>query len=107
MKNRIFALLITLLLLATSVSSAQTLVVAQGQDVTLLNPIKTTAQVELNAGRQVVESLLMMDHDNMTILGQLATDWRRIDEYTVEFDLREGVFFTNGEPFNAEPAKIS
>ena len=107
MKNRIFALLISLILLGASAASAQTLVIAQGQDLTLLNPIKTTAQVELNAGRQVVESLLMMDHDNMTILGQLATDWRRINEYTVEFDLREGVFFTNGEPFDAAAAKFS
>lgn len=107
MKHRIFTLLITLALTSMFGASAQTLVVAQGQDLTLLNPIKTTAQVELNAGRQMVESLLMMDNDNMTILGQLATDWRRIDEYTVEFDLREGVFFTNGEPFNAEAAKFS
>lgn len=107
MKKRISALLIASMFAGAFSASAQTLVVAQGQDLTLLNPIKTTAQVELNAGRQVVESLLMMDHDNMTILGQLASDWRRIDEYTVEFDLREGVFFTNGEAFDAAAAKFS
>jgi ABC-type transport system substrate-binding protein len=32
----------------------------------------------------------------------LATNWRRIDDRTVEFDLREGVRFHNGETLTAE-----
>lgn len=105
--KKIVIILVSMFLAVVTTASAQTLVVAQGQDLTLLNPIKTTAQVELNAGRQMVESLLRMGHDNMSVEGQLATDWRRIDEYTVEFDLREGVYFTNGEHFDAAAAKFS
>ncbi len=32
----------------------------------------------------------------------LATSWEWIDELTWQFKLREGVVFTNGEPFNAD-----
>ncbi len=38
---------------------------------------------------------------------KLAVSWRRIDERTVEFKLREGVRFHNGEPFDAEAVKFT
>ncbi len=48
-------------------------------------------------------------HDSLTRLGEngelepaLAKEWRRLDPLTVEFTLREGVKFHNGEDFNAE-----
>jgi peptide/nickel transport system substrate-binding protein len=34
--------------------------------------------------------------------GGLATAWRWIDDKTLEFDLRQGVKFHNGEPFDAD-----
>lgn len=86
---------------------AQGLVIAQGQDIVWLNPMKTTAQVNLNAATQIVEGLLALDHDLQTILPRLATSWERIDDVTMEFELRQGVTFTNGEPFDAAAAKFS
>lgn len=100
-------LLLVTTLLATGVASAQTLVIAQGQDVVWLNPMKTTAQVNLNAATQIVEGLMQLDTDQRTILPVLATSWERIDDLTLELRLREGVSFSNGEPFNAEVAKFS
>jgi len=35
----------------------------------------------------------------------LATSWRNINPTTVQFKLRQGVRFTNGEPFNAHTVK--
>ena len=35
----------------------------------------------------------------------LAEDWRWINERTLEFALRQGVTFHNGEKFNAESVK--
>lgn len=37
----------------------------------------------------------------------LATDWEYLDDYTLQFELREGVEFHNGEPFNAEAVKYT
>ena len=38
---------------------------------------------------------------------RLATEWKQLDDTTLQMKLRPGVTFTNGEPFNAESAKIS
>jgi peptide/nickel transport system substrate-binding protein len=37
----------------------------------------------------------------------LATSWERLDDFTMQFKLRENVTFHNGEPFNAEAVRYS
>jgi peptide/nickel transport system substrate-binding protein len=37
----------------------------------------------------------------------LATSWKRVNDTTFQFKLREGVKFHNGEPFDAEAVKFS
>lgn len=49
----------------------------------------------------IADSLVYLDSEGVTKPG-LARAWRRIDPYTVEFDLREGVRFHNGERFTAD-----
>nr|WP_246523074.1 ABC transporter substrate-binding protein [Neoroseomonas eburnea] len=52
----------------------------------------------------------LIDSDWLGDLGQvpgLATAWRRIDDRTVEFDLREGVRFHNGDIMTAEDVAFS
>lgn len=41
------------------------------------------------------------------VLPDLATSWRLIDAHTLEFTLREGVKFHNGEKFSAEDVKAT
>ena len=104
---KIGTILITLMSFFPALAQSQTLVVAQGQDIVWLNPMKTTAQVNLNAATQIVEGLMMLDVDQQTIKPLLATSWERLDDLTFQVKLREGVTFTNGEPFDAEAAKFS
>jgi peptide/nickel transport system substrate-binding protein len=52
------------------------------------------------------EGLVMLDKDNNYVPG-LAEDWRWIDERTIEFRLRRGVRFHNGEQFGAEAVRIN
>ena len=52
------------------------------------------------------EGLVTMDKDNNRI-PCLAEGWRWIDERTIEFKLRRGVSFQNGETFNAEAVRIN
>jgi peptide/nickel transport system substrate-binding protein len=47
-----------------------------------------------------------LDKDNNFALC-LAESWRWIDERTIEFRLRRGVSFHNGEPFNAEAVRLN
>ncbi|MFC6761815.1 ABC transporter substrate-binding protein [Sulfitobacter porphyrae] len=52
--------------------------------------------------RGVWDALLFRDPISGEISGNLATEWTWIDDVTVEFKLREGVTFHNGEVFNAD-----
>lgn len=54
---------------------------------------------------------LLLDFDPETgergLYPALATEWEAIDDLRWRFQLREGVVFHNGEPFNAEAVKFS
>ena len=54
--------------------------------------------------RNVMEALTNRDPQTNELVGELATSWEPVDELTWRFNLREGVTFHNGEPFNAEVA---
>ena len=55
----------------------------------------------------VVEPLVQRDPDTGELQPGLATDWQQIDDTTWRFNLREGVTFHDGTPFDAEAAKYS
>lgn len=49
----------------------------------------------------VLETLVQVDYDGQMV-PSLAESWSQVDETTWQFNLRQGVKFSNGEPFNAE-----
>ncbi|MCQ4085445.1 ABC transporter substrate-binding protein [Saccharibacillus sp. JS10] len=64
----------------------------------------------LTENAQVVDNIfdtLVKRDENEKLIPGLATSWKQVDDLTWEFKLREGVSFTNGEPFNAEAVKYS
>ena len=52
------------------------------------------------------ESLVTLDKDNNWV-PCLAEDWRWLDDRTIEFALRRGVTFQNGERFNANAVRVN
>jgi len=52
------------------------------------------------------EGLVTLDKDN-NVVPCLAKDLRYIDDRTIEFKLRQDVYFHNGEKFNAEVVRIN
>jgi peptide/nickel transport system substrate-binding protein len=56
--------------------------------------------------RHKVERLIEVNPDG-TMAPHLATDWRWIDDNTLEMTLRQGVRFHNGEVLEAEHVKLS
>jgi ABC-type transport system substrate-binding protein len=54
----------------------------------------------------VFEHLIELEKDG-TLIPRLATDWRWLDDRTLEFTLRQGVIFHNGEVFDAEIVKLN
>ena len=66
--------------------------------------VGTIAESQL---RHIFEPLVQIDRDLQTIKPQLATEWKRLDDLTIQFKLRQGVKFHNGEEFDADAARFS
>ncbi len=55
---------------------------------------------------QIFETLVYQD-ESMELQPMLATAWEPVDDYTVQFTLREGVVFHDGSEFNADDVMAS
>jgi peptide/nickel transport system substrate-binding protein len=73
-----------------------------------LEMLREQSNVGTRIFRNFVEPLIDTDwiHD-MSLRPGLATAWRRVDERTLEFTLRQGVRFHNGETLTAEDVAFS
>jgi len=94
---------------AVATGGKDTLTIAQSVDPQTLDPFETTAAY-VGVFAQICEPLIYWDSDdqgNAVIKKLLATDYKWLNDTTLQFKLRTGVTFSNGEPFNAESAKFS
>ena len=93
--------------LTLTFASAQTVTVGLFQDPPHLDPALSTATSEYVVLTQIFDTLLTFD-DSGEIAPNLATDWTiSEDGLTYIFNLRQGVAFHDGTPFNAEAVKFS
>ena len=72
-----------------------------------LDPHKNSFTVQESVLRNMYECLVAFSPDLKTLEPQLATEWKRIDDLTMQFKLRQGVKFHNGEDFDAEAVSYS
>ena len=75
-------------------------------DPSSLDPQKQFSEKNHTICHQIFDGLLRFDNDGR-IEPALAVSWRRLDPLKVEFKLRKGVRFHNGEPFNAASVKFT
>jgi len=82
-------------------AAAQTLTIGMSSEPTSADPHyhKMTQNDALSA--HVYDSLIVRSSDMTQLKPALATSWRTLDDTTWEFKLREGVKFSNGEPFTS------
>jgi peptide/nickel transport system substrate-binding protein len=76
------------------------------QDPATLDPQKEFSEKNHTIVQQIFEGLVRFAPDG-AIEPALATEWRQLDPNTLQFKLREGVLFHNGEPFDARSVKFS
>ena len=76
--------------------------VAMSRETDFIDPIHTSSADSHLFGTLIFDTLMYADRETGEMLPSLATDWTWVDDTTVEFTLREGVTYQNGEPFNAD-----
>ncbi|PZX17146.1 peptide/nickel transport system substrate-binding protein [Palleronia aestuarii] len=94
------------LTLLAGAAGAQSITIAIGSEPSTLDPQLRDDGGERQVNDNIYETLMARTPEGELEPG-LATEARQIDETTWEFDLREGVTFHNGEPFDADAVVAS
>ncbi|GAF69840.1 unnamed protein product, partial [marine sediment metagenome] len=87
-------------------ASTQTLTFGMGVDCASFDIPNHRVGQDLRIGELVFDTLITLD-ENLNYVPSLATSWEQKDDLTWIFNLRKGVKFTDGTPFNAEAVKIN
>ncbi len=82
-----------------------TLIIAELSDATQLDPHKGTDIPSANVYHGKIYEGLVAQDENMNVIPALATEWKKVDDLTWEFKLREGVKFHDGTDFTADAVK--
>lgn len=103
MKNALRTATLATMLLATAQASKanDTLEIGYERVLLTLNTYATTDRPPLVLAHNWGDTLLVRDASGK-LLPHLATSWKKVNATTLEFKLRDGVKFHNGEPFNAD-----
>src|ERR1700730_11277962 len=115
MERRIRTLLLQGLLFAAAVTATGTITtpaiaakrdnsirVASYQQADIIDPYFNTSLITTILAHQIWDTLVYRDPETGEFKGALAASWRRLDDRTIEFKLRQGVKFHNGDAFDAD-----
>ena len=75
-------------------------------DVTSLDPQNHNDTTSAYMTRHIYSNLVTLD-DNNEFVGDLAESWEYVDDVTVNFTLKEGVKFHNGDVLTSEDVKYT
>jgi peptide/nickel transport system substrate-binding protein len=79
------------------------LVVAVQKNPPVVEPMRENSNVHWRVVYTIAETLIKIDYkNNLKLIPGLAEEWKRLDDRTLEFKLRKGVKFHNGQEITAE-----
>ena len=87
---------------AQAQKSADTLRIVFRDAVVNIDPYYNQLRTGVVLGHQAWDTLVYRDPDTFAQKPLLATSWKLIDDKTIEFELRRGVKFHNGDAFTAD-----
>ena len=67
-----------------------------------IDPYFNNVRIGVIIAANVWDTLVYRDPNTNEYKGQLAKSWKQIDDKTIEFELRQGIKFHNGEEFDAD-----
>ncbi|MCD6073631.1 MAG: hypothetical protein K0Q70_514 [Rhodospirillales bacterium] len=92
---------------AQAQKSADTLRIAVADMFSVTDPYHLPLDENAAFYRSVYQGLVDFDEYERKFVPILSKSWKRIDDLTVEFELRDNVKWDNGEPFTAEDVKAT
>jgi peptide/nickel transport system substrate-binding protein len=98
---------VVLLAGAAAAQDGSELVIATHTENQAMQAQQTYKEVNSPGLRNVIEQLVTVDLETGELVPMLATSWEQVDELTWRFQLREGVTFHDGSPFDAEAAAFA
>ena len=93
--------------LASAAEAEPKVVMGYGLSLVQLDPHRNENTVHESVLRNMYECLVAFSPDLSRLEPQLATEWKRLNDKTMQFKLRQNVKFHNGEEFDAEAVKFS
>lgn len=100
------ALLAASALAAVPAPKDRVVVISDVADPVSLDPHREFDASSDNIVNQLFDGLVRLSSSG-AVVPALATSWRRVDPTTMEFSLRPGVVFHDGEPLDAEAVRFS
>lgn len=68
----------------------------------ILDPYHAPSNEANQWSRDVYGRLVVYDENKRQMIGELVKSWKRVDDQTLEFELRDDVVFTSGNKFTAD-----
>src|SRR3978361_683693 len=87
---------------AVAQESADTMRMKYRDAIPDVDPYHNSQRTGMVVAFQAFDCLVYRDPVTMEIKPALATSWKQVDATTIDFTLREGVTFQNGDPFTAD-----
>jgi peptide/nickel transport system substrate-binding protein len=87
---------------ALAQKSADTLRITWRDAIPDVDPYYNSQRTGMVVAFQAFDCLVYRDPSTMEMKPALATSWKQVDDTTIEFTLRQGVTFQNGDPFTAD-----
>jgi peptide/nickel transport system substrate-binding protein len=106
MRVGIAALLLVLVPTVAAAQSGTQITISQPAEATTMDPGRSTQVLTVNYFYNLYDTLTRWDAA-LKIQPGLATSWKRVNDTTWEFALRQGVKFHDGSPFTAADVKAT
>ena len=87
---------------AVAAKKDDTLRFAYDQAPESVDPYFNNVRIGVILGANVWDTLVYRNPETNEYSGLLAKSWKQVDDRTIDFELREGIKFHNGEPFDAD-----
>lgn len=84
-----------------------TLIWAQGADVTSMDPHQGKETPAVEVTQQIFDTLFVVNQETNEVEGQICESWEQTSDTSYTFKIREGIKFHDGEELTAEDVKFS